>query len=329
MKFSRVNKNQKCPVCHQPDWCGISTDGNVVACMRVESPKQARNGAWLHFLNDGDARKPAVKVSLRPDFIAPFVERTPEDISEIYSAFLAHLVLAKNHEIDLRNRGLDFWAIELHGYKSMPTPIYAANICASLAKDFDLRGVPGFYRRAGLWRFIDYRFATGYLIPIRNRRHQIVALQLRRDDDRKPKYLMMSSGWQADGANSGTPAHFSTLGKIYLRENIKSLIVTEGALKANVASGFTDLLIVGLVSVTTFNEAFPVQLKEAFPNLEKAQIAFDMDAAANEAVWHQRNRLCRILREADIATTILTWKREFKGLDDYLLSRHKNQKIAA
>lgn len=331
MRFIRVNSRNKCRICGHADWCGVSEDGNVAACMRVMSEKQAKNGAYLHF-TDGEIKPPAKPVSIKTRVLTPTVIRTSAEINEIYAAFLDHLVLAKNHETDLRRRGLGSVSIDLHGYKSMPPMRFITEICRRLSGNFDLRGVPGFYTRGGIWHFVDYRQATGFLIPIRNRKHEICALTLRRDAEQKPKYQIISSPWQPNGTSSGTPPHFATLGKICRREDIKSVVITEGVLKANVASELSNQPIVGLVSVTTFNESLPVQLKETFPLLREVKIAFDMDALTNEAVAAQRNRLCETLRAANLKPTILTWNSAFKGIDDYLLStrvKSNKQRIAA
>ena len=48
----RVTKRRPCPICERPDWCGVSDDGVVAHCMRVESPKPTRAGGWIHRLAD-------------------------------------------------------------------------------------------------------------------------------------------------------------------------------------------------------------------------------------------------------------------------------------
>lgn len=48
MSFKRVTKLNPCPVCKKPDWCRVFADG-WVECMRVQSPKPAKSGGWLHW----------------------------------------------------------------------------------------------------------------------------------------------------------------------------------------------------------------------------------------------------------------------------------------
>jgi len=50
--WKRVTRQNPCPVCKKPDWCGVSDDGVWCVCMRVESGHASRNGGWLHRLKD-------------------------------------------------------------------------------------------------------------------------------------------------------------------------------------------------------------------------------------------------------------------------------------
>lgn len=47
----RVSKKRPCRVCGKSDWCGISEDGAVAVCMRVESRQTAKNGGWVHIVD--------------------------------------------------------------------------------------------------------------------------------------------------------------------------------------------------------------------------------------------------------------------------------------
>jgi len=84
----RVTRAAPCPICARPDWCGISADGAVVRCMRVESPRPCRAdaGGWLHRLTDAPrargpiARPLPVRVPVR-DFAA-LARRYFDDLSD-------------------------------------------------------------------------------------------------------------------------------------------------------------------------------------------------------------------------------------------------------
>lgn len=53
-EWVRVSKKNPCPICEKTDWCGVSSDGNVVHCQRTESDKPSRGnmGGWIHRLKD-------------------------------------------------------------------------------------------------------------------------------------------------------------------------------------------------------------------------------------------------------------------------------------
>ena len=52
MKMITVTKKHPCPICKKPDWCGVSADGNIAICMRIQSNKPTNNGGYLHILKE-------------------------------------------------------------------------------------------------------------------------------------------------------------------------------------------------------------------------------------------------------------------------------------
>lgn len=324
MKLKRVTRKNKCRICGKADWCGFAPDGSFAVCMRVSSDKQTRGGGFIHSLEQGSKFKvQSSKFKVQDSKSDSLHPKTPAELNRIYSDFLQHLVLSLKHRNLLRMRGLSDLAVEIHGYKSIPGKIYSNHLAARLADIYDLRGVPGFYTERGSWRFVTYKDACGYLIPIRNVRHEIVALQLRRDDNQKPKYLLCSSTNLPGGTSSGTPPHFATVGQTRKYPSAESIIITEGVLKANIVSDLSGELVVGLVGVGTFNQSLINNLRECFPNLREVKIAFDADAGTNKAVKTQVERLLKLLKDSGLASKILTWHPEYKGMDDFLLSRRE------
>ena len=56
-QWKRVSRRRLCPVCLKPDWClfaGPADDPTAAVCARVESPKRAGEGGWLHRLRSDD-----------------------------------------------------------------------------------------------------------------------------------------------------------------------------------------------------------------------------------------------------------------------------------
>ncbi|MDI9434064.1 MAG: toprim domain-containing protein [Planctomycetota bacterium] len=48
MAWIRVTSRQRCPICDRPDWCSIAEDGDLIVCMRTESPYPCKSGGWYH-----------------------------------------------------------------------------------------------------------------------------------------------------------------------------------------------------------------------------------------------------------------------------------------
>ena len=57
--WRNVSRREPCPICQKPDWCGVSADGAVCHCMRVESPNPCPSGGWFHFLVERPRQMPA------------------------------------------------------------------------------------------------------------------------------------------------------------------------------------------------------------------------------------------------------------------------------
>lgn len=63
-RIIRVTRQNPCVICGKPDWCTYSTE--IAYCMRVESDRQAKNGAWIHRLTEPIQPIPAPKPKQQP-----------------------------------------------------------------------------------------------------------------------------------------------------------------------------------------------------------------------------------------------------------------------
>src|SRR5262249_23661048 len=83
----RVSSSSPCPICHTTDWCGMTADGALAGCMRIEEGcfriKEGRDGSrvYLHRLANG----PRPEADLPPR-AGPEAERAdPDTLNAVYS----------------------------------------------------------------------------------------------------------------------------------------------------------------------------------------------------------------------------------------------------
>jgi hypothetical protein len=288
--------------------------------MRVRSDKPTRNGGYLHILRD-DFTPHTTPHTPRPQ-PPPIIKATPPlaDVERTHHVYVdllrAHLVLAEEHREALRARGLSDLAIEFDGYKSVPTNIFAANIARALSKDYDLTGVPGFYRDKGAWRLNFTEWYQGIIIPVRDTRFRIRGLMIRRDADDKPKYVWLSSKDKPDGDSPGAPPHFA---RVDVARATGVITVTEGALKANVISELKGEALCGIAGVTSFSETFGCDLRRAIPELKSVVVSYDADFRTNPAVRRGMAKVKQNLSDAGLEVLTRVWDTSAgKGFDDVL-----------
>lgn len=322
--LARVSRRNPCPICGKADNCNVSTNGHIAYCRRVPSAKQGRDGGWTHILRD---ISPPLRPIKRPSQTT--VEATPlasiEHRDAVYTALLyKYFVLAKEHKEKLLARGLDPVEIGCNGYVSTPTPAFAANVARALASR-NLEGVPGFYREGGQWRMVQ--MAQGILVPVRSANGRIQGLMIRRDDATgSGKYVWLSSRDRDGGASSGAPAHYA---KPLSLRTAQEVIITEGALKADVISSLSGAPVIGIAGVSTFSSDFAAHLRETLPNLRRIAICYDRDLLEKEEVYNALLRLTEQLGQARFQVRIRTWPPPAKGYDDFLLAQLTRREVAA
>lgn len=308
-RLRRSGQKTPCPVCEKFG-CGQSSD--VVLCWRVESDKSAKSGAWIHFRADV---QPGVRIERPRRIETPLASIERRNL--VYRELLDALSLNRKHGEELSGsaRRLSEKTILKAGFKSVPDWSRGDAIAAALAKRYELKGVPGFWRKEGRW-VLRFAGCDGYFIPIRNAAQQIEALQIRAFSGQS-KYLLVSSAELPDGVSSGAPAHFTG-------HPCGTVIVTEGALKAEVIAEAKRRrnepdYVIGLVAVGSFPDSFGANLKRTCPFIRTVQLAFDADWRTNDKVQKQMQRLAASVKGAGLALKVVTWESDAKGFDDELL----------
>ncbi len=304
-KWVRVNKRNRCWVCHKPDWCLVSEDRQAAICARIESDKPVGNkgAGWLHILG--------TSLPLSPPKLRPEAKRTPKAVPDVldkvYQALLQELSLSKTHHDNLLRRGLTDVEIDSLCYRTLPANGRRELVTSLRAKGVRLAGVPGFYLKAGQWQLAG---PVGIAIPVRDTRSRIVGLQVHCDNSESGKYKWLSSRGFNAGCSPGVPIHVA--GKVSVNGE---LWITEGPLQADIAALKLDRLVLAVAGVGNWPGVIPI-IRELKP--ERAIIAFDMDKVSNSTVKLHSDALMTCLIKCGIRMFEADWDTQFKGLDDLL-----------
>lgn len=230
-----------------------------------------------------------------------------------YTALLDRLSLSKDHEANLRARGLSESDIKRLGYRT--TPVIGFRLLAKqLQSDgYYLSGVPGFYRdEKDTWCFAQEK--RGILIPVRNRKGEIQGLQLRRDNVERRKFRWVSSAGMKDGCRAEGWIHISGT-------DFSKVILTEGPMKADVINALTGKTVLAVPGVNALSKLQETLRELRTLGLKEVKTAFDMDFSLNPHVQDGYNALLNMLDGMGFRFSILLWDPRYKGLDDYIHAR--------
>lgn len=279
--------------------------------------------------------------------ISKDLQATPEDlllhVHEVYTYLLSNLDLTSDHQDNLERRGITIPEILKAQYKSWPSR--RREIIDKCAKTFKgkLEGVPGFWRdEKGVWQLGG---TAGLVVPVRDVQGRISALKIRSDKPLTPakKYILVSSSPAPDPKTGEVKHPCGTAARVCLhyplgapeRGKVAVLRITEGELKADIASGLTDVFTVSLPGVRSWKLGLEA-VKELQPT-ERVVLSFDYDkgkahststglAADLFEVGKALASLYFCLRDEGIRVAIEDWPAEAgKGIDDVLMNAASDQ----
>jgi hypothetical protein len=320
--WSHVSHTEPCPICGKPDWCRVSTDGAWAICRRVDTGagihKQDKGGAeyWLYRF-DGDSLQSRLAVEVRPPSSPACADTGTLD--RVYRTLLDALSLAPSHRQALRQRGLADAEILCRRYRTFPLQGRAAlakALVESLGADLCAQ-VPGFYvAEQGGRRWWSLAGAAGLLIPVRNLDGHIVALKVRADvPSDGPKYSTVSST-KHGGPGPGAPVHVP----LYTGARGNTVRLTEGELKADVATALSGLLTLSIPGVAMWGKALPMLQDLQVP---RVLLAFDADWRINLQVAHALGQVAFALVKTGYEVQVEDWEPALgKGIDDLLAAGH-------
>ena len=254
---------------------------------------------------------------------------TAAERDNTYSNLFSVLKLCSAHQTALSNRGLTDNDIAWTGYRTTPAVRLPRLVKELQSRGCQLEGVPGFFmdEETGEWN-LDIR-GSGIMLPDRNAKGEIEAIQIRLDEVRKSKFNNLTSTGKYYGTAAHCCPHF-----VGVQQGAESVILTEGVMKSDIAHRFTQALgdprgVVGLTGAgmkTQFRRAL-CELKEL--DIRRILLAYDMDYHTNDAV--EMNRLFAIEtgKTEGFDMIPLEWPERYKGIDDVLLAimRHEDAMI--
>jgi hypothetical protein len=298
----------------------VSTDGDLALCRRVNDGtakvRQYKDGGeyYCYRLHGAATPAPLPEPTAAPETEAKRAD--PDTLHRVYSALLDQLPLQEHHVNDLRERGLE-GNLRDAGYRSWPLGgrAQAARLLIDLGLEQHLPFVPGFRLKEGdngraYWTLFG---APGLVVPVRDAAGRVRALLIRPDKQVPGKKYVYLSSRRDDynGPGPGSPIHVPRF------DGDRSTVrVTEGALKADVATALSGTLTIGLPGVSAISRAGKVL---RYLGASTVRLAFDADARNKPAVAGALKRVAEELRGEGLVVELEVWDlADGKGIDDVL-----------
>lgn len=351
-----------CPFCGGKRKFNVNSNKGFARCAKCGDGKDASKGfnsvklhAQLTGLNKNDAYKDLMKRWSGLPSDAQVVYKTPQKKaiqktkivmpSDLRNSFYETLIkksyLKKDHLLNLINRGLNKTFIEKEGFISTRQEGTKAftNIIVKALPDDTKRylkeegikyTVPGFINLFKKNKQNMMKVSEGILVPVRNCLGEIEAFQVRHDvvEEDEPRYTWFSSSFTEEGSELNVKNIHHVGFDEYIEKFNKlpgSVYLTEGALKADVASCLVHRPFIALPGISNYS-----QLKEECEYLKRADcqniyLCMDMDYREKKEVAQATNKIISIIQEAGLTCYLCDWPSEYKGIDDYLLARAKGK----
>ena len=314
-KASGSSYDITCPFCGGKRKMNINTAKNVAKCNKCGCGN-GYNTITLHAaltgLSNSESFKDLmkrwkgldsdVKLNFTPKAVPQSgIEPAPIEIRDkVYRRFLEKLALSDKHTEDLLKRGLTYEQIKKGLYKSVPVVglhslAYDAVYASGAYKDLENHkywGIPGFTDVKDP-RIISVRGRKpGYFIPVIQKDGLISGMQIRYDampedaseseKELYKKYSWYSSSEKETGCSvTGCEnIHFAGTWK----RIPKTINITEGVLKADIASALSGKPFLGLVGVSNTGQLEQTLVRLQYLGAESVNLYIDMDYRSKKEV---------------------------------------------
>jgi len=325
--WKRVTPHTPCTICGAKKYCEYTDDG-AFHCMNEEAAR-ARGGHPYNYRGGGflitaDKRRPQTvrlvpsQPEPTPIVVTPEPERANDvdTLHAVYTSLFELCKLSQPHGEVLTGPGHDLTREQALRYRTLPRD--SREVCVKLEQRHGratVMSVPGFIEKDGR---IEARGA-GMIMPTRDTRGRIVAVDVRRErtEPGQAKYFKLSSG-TVGGPSSGTPAHVAQPSAL---RDARTVYVTEGVKKADVAADALGCVVIGLVGHTTWRQSVDALDELAEGGATECIIALDRDSNLKTVaeVDRSRRQLAAAAAEMGYAVRLAVWDAAAaKGLDDLL-----------
>lgn len=267
-----------------------------------------------------------------------------------YRRFLACLDLKAEHKAALMKRGLNEEEIERGLYKSVPVIGYNT-FAREVFNDYELGtkvsknykwGIPGFYDiRTDEPKLIQN--TSGIYIPVLNQDGLISHLQIRFDElpnsasELDKEYWSKYKPYTSDYRNKKDGCSTKDCENIHYAGNWRaipeSVMLTEGILKANVASflagkikGCASIPMLAIDGVNKHQQLIYELSDLKSKGLKEVVLCLDMDYKTKPQVKAAMDRIEHTIKHCELEVKHFDWNSQFKGIDDYLLAVYKYRK---
>jgi len=331
-KASNSSYDITCPFCGSKRKMNINTSKNVAKCNKCGCGK-GYNTITLHASLTGLTNSEAYKdlldrwngldSSVQTQYLnysntfESDTKPAPIEIRDkVYRAFLSHLELSDKHRNDLLQRGLTEQQIKDNLYKSVPviglhTIAYHSIVETSVIDDLYEHkqwGIPGFTDIRDVQKMSCKTRKSGYFVPVLTKEGLISGMQIRYDKlpndatqqeiENYKKYSWYSSSESENGCSVTGCENIHFAGN-WKTGDFTSINLTEGVLKADVASALSNTPFIGLVGVNNIAQlSKTLSSLQYMRNTSNVNIYVDMDYRTKKEV---ANALVGIKKEINRA----------------------------
>lgn len=346
------NVAMDCPFCkatkHQKKFF-VNFDRDVFKCHKCQVKGNSISlHALLHNVSNKEAYKQIMEYMGNPSFVkrayvapeeteqnvvmAPEADADQKDAA--YSKLLDVCRLSDKHHQELLDRGFSESDIQTLGYGSYPrreedkiTEEYFRIPRVIMADNCNVKGVPGFYKtQKGTWTMMNSMGGT--MIPYRSFENKIQGVQIRKNnediEDDGYKYIWFSSSYKNQGARQTTVLHYACDFSWNKEKNSFQpvlnkhfLVLTEGALKGDLAHALSDVPFVCVPGVSSALKALEADIpkwKEA--EVEHIFVCYDMDQIMNVHVTEALQNMISLIESHGINTSVVTWNDVYRQFDE-------------